>query len=106
MESGGGSWPDDVKKISLDRILSDELVRAMITVPSQPDFEFYYSILKETDNRLRAYKSRASKSKDSTSFGTSYYTWRSPIDKNRIQPNTRPSKELKLDREILIESME
>jgi hypothetical protein len=61
MESGGGSWPDDAKKLSLDRILSDELIRAMITVPSQPGFDAYCSILKETDDRLRAYKSRASK---------------------------------------------
>jgi hypothetical protein len=65
MESGGGSWPDDAKKVSLDRILSDELVRAMITVPSQPDFESYCSILKETDDRLRAYKARTTKPKDS-----------------------------------------
>ena len=64
LESGGGSWPDDAKKVSLDRILSDELVRAMITVPSQPDFESYCSILKETDDRLRAYKARSNKSRD------------------------------------------
>jgi hypothetical protein len=63
MESSGGSWLDDVKKISLDRILSDELIRAMIIVPSQPDFESYCSILKETDDRLRAYKARTIKTK-------------------------------------------
>ena len=63
MESGGGSWPDDAKKISLDCILSDELVWAMITVPSQPDFESYYLILKETDDRLRAYKAYTTKPK-------------------------------------------
>ena len=63
IESGGGSWPDDAKKISLDRILSDELVQAMITVPSQPDFESYYLILKETNDRLRAYKACTTKPK-------------------------------------------
>lgn len=61
LEAGGGSWPDDAKKVSLDRILSDELVRAMITVPSQPDFESYCSILKETDDKLRAYKARTTR---------------------------------------------
>ncbi|KAG9240064.1 hypothetical protein BJ878DRAFT_322776 [Calycina marina] len=54
----GGSWPDNAKKISLIRILSDELVQAMATVPSQPDFESYCSIIKETDDRLKAYKAR------------------------------------------------
>jgi len=58
MESGGNNWPDDAKKVSLDRILSDDLVRAMIAVPTQPDFESYCSLLKESDDRLRAYKTR------------------------------------------------
>ena len=72
LESGGGSWPDDAKKVSLDRILSDDLVRAIITVPSQrtqPDFESYCSILKETDDRLRAYKARSAKSRDIAAQG-------------------------------------
>ncbi len=64
MESGGNSWPDDAKKLSLDRILSDDLVKAMITVPSQANFEAYCSILKETDDRLRAYKARTARKGD------------------------------------------
>ena len=64
LESGGGSWPDSAKKLSLDRILSDDLVKAMITVPTQPDFESYCSILKETDDRLRAYRARTSSKTD------------------------------------------
>lgn len=65
MESGGGCWPDDAKKISLDRILNDDLSRAMITVPSQTDFELYCSALKELDEKLRAYKSRIGASRRS-----------------------------------------
>jgi hypothetical protein len=64
MESGGSSWPDSAKKLSLDRILSDDLVKAMITVPSQSDFESYCSILKETDDRLRAYRARSARKID------------------------------------------
>jgi hypothetical protein len=79
LESGGGSWPDDAKKVSLDRILSDELVRAMITVPSQPDFESYCSILKETDDRLRAYKARTTKPKDIVVQRGPQPTWKQPV---------------------------
>jgi hypothetical protein len=71
IESGGGSWPDDAKKILLDRILSDNLVKAIITVPSQPDFESYYLILKETDDKLRAYKGRVAKKKTTLLTGNS-----------------------------------
>ena len=38
----------------------------MITVSTQPDFDSYYAILKLTDDKLKAYKSRASKSKELT----------------------------------------
>jgi hypothetical protein len=58
IEAGGADWPDSAKKISLDRILSDELVRAMISVPTPSDFETYCNTLKEVDDKLRAYKSR------------------------------------------------
>ena len=84
LESGGGSWPDDAKKVSLDRILSDELVRAMITVLSQPDFESYCSILKETDDRLRAYKTRSTKPRDVAAQGASRPAWKRPAD--RVRP--------------------
>ncbi|CAG8984172.1 hypothetical protein HYALB_00008174 [Hymenoscyphus albidus] len=76
MESGGGSWPDDAKKVSLDRILSDELVKMMITVPSQPDFESYCSIIKETDDRLRAYKARTPRAKNHANSGTPQTYWK------------------------------
>lgn len=65
IESGGYYWLDDAKKISIDCILSDDLVRAMITVPSQPDFGSHCSVFKETDDRLRAYKARSIKRCDS-----------------------------------------
>ena len=84
LELSGGSWPDDAKKVSLDRILSDELVRAMITVPSQLDFELYCSILKETDDRLRAYKTRSTKPRDVAVQGASRPAWRRPAD--RVRP--------------------
>jgi hypothetical protein len=58
IEAGGADWPDSAKKISLDRILSDELVRAMISVPTSSDFEIYCNTLKEVDDKLRVYKSR------------------------------------------------
>lgn len=104
LESGGGSWPDDAKKVSLDRILSDELVRAMITVPSQPDFESYCSILQETDDRLRAYKTRATKSKDVAITGTSRPVWKSsrdlapPVTEERKYHGQRPIREALDDR--------
>lgn len=80
LESGGGSWPDDAKKVSLDRILSDELIRAMITVPSQPDFESYCSILKETDDRLRAYKARTKQKDTEVTKAPRQTTWKRPAD--------------------------
>ncbi|KAH6698163.1 hypothetical protein BKA61DRAFT_682806 [Leptodontidium sp. MPI-SDFR-AT-0119] len=64
LEAGASYWPDDAKKVALDRVLSDDLAKAMITVPSQPDFDSYCSILKSTDDKLKAYKARASKPKD------------------------------------------
>ena len=66
LESGAGYWPDNTKKVALDRILYDDLAKAIITVPTQPDFDSYYTILKLTDDKLKAYKARASKSKEST----------------------------------------
>ena len=66
LESKASYWPDDAKKLTLDRILSDDLAKAIITVPTQPDFDSYYAILKSIDDKLKAYKSRASKSKEST----------------------------------------
>jgi hypothetical protein len=80
LESGGSSWPDDVKKVSLDRILSDELVRVMITVPSRLDFESYCSILKETDDCLRAYKARTTKTRDKVVQEPSQFTWKRSTD--------------------------
>lgn len=106
LESGGGSWPDDAKKVSLDRILSDDLVRAMITVPSQPDFESYCSILKETDDRLRAYKARSAKSRDVAAQGAPRPNWRRQTD--GVRPATddqRPSGQ-KILYEPSVESME
>ena len=66
LEFRASYWPDDVKKLALNRILSDDLVKAIITVSTQPDFDSYYAILKLIDDKLKAYKSRASKSKEST----------------------------------------
>jgi hypothetical protein len=106
LESGGGSWPDDAKKLSLDRILSDELVRAMITVPSQPSFECYCSILKETDDRLKAYKARTSKLKDPATSGTFNPTWKRSKDERRTFTENKPIAEPKLTRKASVESME
>ena len=66
LEAGAGYWPDNAKKVALDRILSDDLAKAIITVSTQLNFNSYYAILKLIDDKLKAYKSRASKSKDST----------------------------------------
>jgi hypothetical protein len=103
MESGGGSWPDDAKKISLDRILSDELVRAMITVPSQPDFESYCSILKETDDRLRAYKARTTKPK---STPTPQPFWKQSTDTKRPFMDGKNLNGPKITRKASVESMD
>jgi hypothetical protein len=85
LEAGGGSWPDDAKRISLDRILSDELVKALITVPSQPNFDSYCSIIKEMDDRLRAYKARTSKQT----------TWRRQTDKKGTENGRKsPAEEM------------
>jgi hypothetical protein len=62
IEVGGADWPDTAKKISLDSILSDELARAMITVPTPDSFEAYCNTLKGVDDRLRAYKTRQGRS--------------------------------------------
>lgn len=106
MESGGGSWPDDAKKISLDRILSDELVRAMITVPSQPDFESYCSIIKETDDRLRAYKNRTTKPKDQTTQAKPQPNWKHLTDTTRTGTGYKNSNGLNITRKPSIESMD
>lgn len=58
IEAGGADWPDSAKKMSLDRILGDELARAMITVPASDSFEGYCNTLKEIDDRLHAYQAR------------------------------------------------
>ena len=86
LESGGGSWPDDAKKVALDRILCDELVEAMISVPSQPDFESYCSTLKETDDRLRAYKSRSAKRNKS---GFTQSNWKQSADATRLAMDSK-----------------
>jgi len=105
LEAGAGYWPDDAKKVALDRILSDDLAKSMITVPTQPDFNSYYAILKSTDDKLKAYKSRASKSKDST-IRTSPPTWKRPTDDKRaFAVNNTPS-EQKVVRKASVESME
>jgi hypothetical protein len=100
LESGGGSWPDDAKKVSLDRILSDELVRAMITVPSQPDFDLYCSILKETDDRLRAYKARSTRLRDIMIQKALQLTWKQHFTDNRNASGQ------KVTREPSVETME
>ena len=105
LEAGAGYWPDDAKKVALDRILSDDLAKSMITVPTQPDFNSYYAILKSTDDKLKAYKSRASKSKDST-IGTSPPTWKRPTDDKRaFAVNNTPS-EQKVVRKASAKSIE
>jgi hypothetical protein len=106
MESGGSSWPDDAKKVSLDRILSDELVRAMITVPSQPDFESYCSVIKETDDRLRAYKSRTSKSKEQVVTGTPRSNWKRPTAAVQLSTEGRNPSGPKVTRKASVESMD
>lgn len=105
LESGGGSWPDDAKKVSLDRILSDDLVRAMITVPSQPDFESYCSILKETDDRLRAYKART-KPKDAEAPRAPRPVWKRPTDTIRPVTDEKDLRGPKVVRKPSIEDME
>jgi len=76
IEAGGANWPDNAKKMSLNRILSDELSRAMITVSTGEDFESYCNKLKEVDDRLRAYKLRRGPSfwrkseQEPSAFGT------------------------------------
>lgn len=103
MESGGGSWPDDAKKISLDRILSDELVRAMITVPSQPDFESYCSVIKETDDKLRAYKARST---NRSSPGTLQPSWKQRTDANRQFTDSNRAGRPKVVRKASVETMD
>ncbi len=106
LESGGGSWPDDAKKVSLDRILSDELVRAMITVPSQPDFESYCSILKETDDRLRAYKTRTTKARDMEVPRASRTNWKKATGSAPPATDVRNSYGPQLVRKASVEDME
>jgi hypothetical protein len=78
IEAGGADWPDSAKKVSLDAILSDELARAMITVPTPNSFEAYCNSLKEVDDRLRAYKTRSGRPERNSSRATEQATsWRS-----------------------------
>jgi hypothetical protein len=106
MESGGGSWPDDAKKVSLDRILSDELVKEMITVPSQPDFESYCSIIKETDDRLRAYKARTSRPRNQSSLGTPQTSWKQSTDAIRRRADDKVTNNWKVTRKASVEDMD
>lgn len=53
-KAGGALWPDDAKKMSLDRILSDPLAEAMVSAGSFSNLEEYCQKLKEVDDRLRA----------------------------------------------------
>jgi len=104
LELGAGYWPDDAKKVALDRILSDDLAKAMITVPTQPDFDSYCAILKSTDDKLKAYKARAPKNKDLTTR-TSPPTWKRLDDKRAFTVNNTAS-EPKIVRKASAESME
>ena len=106
MESGGGSWPDDAKKVSLDRILSDELVRAMITVPSQLSFESYCSIIKETDDHPRVYKARSSRSRDYPTAGTLLPSWKQPTDTIRTLTDNKAIDGLRISRKTSVESID
>ena len=106
LESGGSSWPDDAKKLSLDRILSDELVRTMITVPSQPDFENYCSILKETDDRLRAYKTRSGTRNNPIPATPTKSSWRKVTDVTSLITDGKDSYKGKATRRASTESME
>jgi hypothetical protein len=106
LESGGSSWPDDAKKVSLDRILSDDLVRAMITVPSQPDFESYCSILKETDDRLRAYKARTKQKDTEVTKAPRQTTWKRPADTVRPVTDEKNAYKPELVRKASVEDME
>ena len=105
LELGAGYWPDNTKKVALDRILYDDLAKAMITVPTQPDFDSYYTILKLTDDKLKAYKARASKSKESTT-GTSQPAWKRPTDDKRAFTVNNTSSEPKIVRKASVESIE
>ncbi len=53
-KAGGAYWPDDAKKMSLDRILSDSLAEAMVAAGSFDNLEDYCRKLKEVDDRLKA----------------------------------------------------
>jgi len=55
-KAGGSSWPDDAKKISLDRILNNELAQALVTAPSARSFKEYCGTLKEINDKIRAFK--------------------------------------------------
>ena len=105
LEAGAGYWPDDAKKVALDRVLSDDLAKAIITVPLQPDFESYCSILKSTDDKLKAYKARASKSKDLT-IGTSQPSWKRLTDDKRAFTVNKSLSEPKIVRKASVESIE
>ena len=56
IKAGGSTWPDDVKKMTLDRVLNDELAKSLITAPSTTNFEAYCGVLKEIDDKMRAFK--------------------------------------------------
>ena len=53
-KAGGAYWPDNAKKMSLDRILSDSLAEAMIAARSFDNLEDYCRKLKEVNHRLKA----------------------------------------------------
>ena len=86
--------------------MSDELVRAMIIVPSQPDFESYCSIIKETDDRLRVYKARVLRSKDQATPGASRPTWKRPMDAIQPGADSKNSNGPKVVRKASVESMD
>ena len=106
LESGGSNWPDDAKKLSLDRILSDELIRAMITVPTQPNFESHCSILKETDDRLRAYKARSGKRNNLIPTTPTQSGWKKVSDVTLSVTDGKDSYRGKTIRRASAESME
>ena len=87
----------------MDRILSDELVRAMIAVPSQPDFESYCSILKEADDRLRAYKARTTKRNEPKTLQPA---WKQSTDVDQSVTSSKVPNGREVTRKASVESME
>ena len=78
----------------------------MITVPSQPDFESYCSILKETDDRLRAYKARSTKSRDTAPQGAPRTTWKRPLGETRQTTDVQNLNGLRATHEPSVENMD